>query len=155
MTTHSDKQNYPRSSSFAERLAQIIELMGSRRALAQAAGIPESTLQMCLQRRSDPSLRLILAIARGSSVDLRWLVTGEDAPREVVKLDEELLCDVIGAVEQGVRETQTTAYASPAKKAQLIAELYRQIAEESPLKPPKAGPRPPRLLRLVQRRLVA
>jgi DNA-binding phage protein len=154
MATHSDKQIYPRGS-FAERLVQVIELAGSRRALAQAAGIPESTLQMCLQRRSDPSLRLVLAIARASSVDVYWLVTGEGAPRKVAQLDEELLSDVIGAVEQGIRETRATGYASPAKKAQLIAELYRQFSEEQPMKPAKAGPRSPRLLRLVQRRLVA
>jgi len=153
MATQSDKQDYPRGS-FAERLVQVIELTGSRRALAQTAGIPESTLQMCLQRRSDPSLRLVLAIAKASSVDLHWLATGEGAPYQAAKLDEELLSDVIGAVEQGIRETRTTGYSSPAKKAQLIVELYQQFSEESP-QHGKADHRPPRLLRLVQRRLVA
>ena len=155
MAIRSSNKGYP-PGSFTERLVQVIDLLGSRRALALAAGIPESTLQMCLQRRSEPTRPLLLAIARASNVSVHWLVTGEGAAKAEVILDEALLRDVIAAVEQGIRETSVSPYADPTRKAQLIAELYKQFCQEDPSSAKKTpGARPPRLLRLVQSRLVA
>jgi len=62
-------------SDFAKRLGRLIKEFGSRYALANASGIPQSTLQG-YEAGSKPGMDALARLARVGNVDLNWLLNG-------------------------------------------------------------------------------
>ncbi len=113
-------------SGVAQRLSQLEKRKGSRAALARASGIPETTLQMCVARGTDPSLRVLIAVARAAGVSVEWLATGQEAssqPRGGVNIHR--LALAIANLEQVIEELGSRIKPiSPEGKASIVAEQY-------------------------------
>ena len=62
-------------TDFAKRLGRLIKEFGSRYALANASGIPQSTLQG-YEAGSKPGMDALTRLARVGNVDLNWLLNG-------------------------------------------------------------------------------
>lgn len=81
-------------TSFAERFARVVAEFGSRYKLAQASGIPASTLQS-YTLGSKPGMDQLVTLARVANVDLTWLLTGRGQMRGVAQPPGSALADVI------------------------------------------------------------
>ena len=79
---------------FAARLAQIIAEYGSRYALAQASGIPVTTLQK-YTLGSKPGMDALVTLGRVANVNLHWLLTGQGQMRGAGQLPGAALADVV------------------------------------------------------------
>jgi Bacteriophage CI repressor helix-turn-helix domain len=79
---------------FADRLAQIIAEYGSRYALAQASGIPVTTLQK-YTLGSKPGMDALVTLGRVANVNLHWLLTGQGQMRGAGQLPGAALADVV------------------------------------------------------------
>lgn len=72
--------NYAKKFSDPEltnRICTIVNLLGSRKAAAQAAWVSEVMICRYLQGGSEPTLSTAVRLARASGVALQWLATGE------------------------------------------------------------------------------
>lgn len=118
------------SDGFPQRL-KIAKGKSSANAFAQECGISESVFRKYLAGVSVPGADKLVDIARVGGVSLVWLATGEGAPSGAGAgtpgpsgpVDEALLETVIESVEAGLQ--QIGGQLSPAKKAKLVAAIYR------------------------------
>jgi transcriptional regulator with XRE-family HTH domain len=118
------------NDAFRERLA-IAKGQDSTNAFAQKSGISESVFRKYLAGVTVPGADKLVDIARVSGVSLVWLATGRGPVREeestsgeaTEAVDLELLETVIEAVEEGLLQIGATL--APAKKAKLVATIYR------------------------------
>lgn len=65
-----------RDSAFVDRLEELATQFRSRAALAKAAGLSPGSLQHYLDG-SDPTRRVLIALARAARVSVAWLASGE------------------------------------------------------------------------------
>lgn len=65
------------TSSFADRLQQVVEKVGNATKLAKASGISRRTIGAYLSGNTDPTLKRLIAIAKVADVSVQWLATGE------------------------------------------------------------------------------
>ena len=71
-------------ASFKRRLALCIERFDSAKALANAAGIPQSTF-FNYQQDGEPTRPRLVAIAHASKVPIAWLSAGEDSSQNPIE----------------------------------------------------------------------
>jgi transcriptional regulator with XRE-family HTH domain len=133
----------PDGSTFHERLASIIKRFQSRYALAQKAGVAESTIQTWMNGRSEPS-DAVLRVADAARVNIRWLLTGGGEPAPPAAVDKHRLAIAIRDVFEVLAETETATDAITA--AEFIVEYYADW-ERTGRQPPRK-----RLLSLVPKR---
>jgi len=86
------------TTSFSERLRQVIGEFGSRYNLAKVSRIPASTLQS-YETGSKPRIDTLITLARVANVDLNWLVRGQGEMRPPGLLPGAALADFV-AVDQ-------------------------------------------------------
>jgi phage repressor protein C with HTH and peptisase S24 domain len=68
----------PDQETFITRLSFMVQKLGSVTALAQAAGVPESSVRSWLDG-SDPSREKLVALADAAGVSIEWLSAGRGA----------------------------------------------------------------------------
>lgn len=77
---------------FVQRVRDICERLGGRKALAERTGVGKSTVDKWAQGNSDPSRANLIAIADAAGVSVQWLATGQDAaldaPQPIAPPDE-------------------------------------------------------------------
>lgn len=80
MTTHPHADQDPLSPGFLQalgrRIAVMAELVGSKKRLADAAGISESQLYRCIKGSSATTIEPLVAMAMAAGVSIEWLVLG-------------------------------------------------------------------------------
>jgi transcriptional regulator with XRE-family HTH domain len=113
--------------AFAARLKSVKGYQ-STHAFAQRCGISESIFRKYLAGASVPGADKLVDIARVGGVSLLWLATGLGSARDSGSegsgvVNEALLEAVIESVEAGLQ--QIGGELPPAKKAKLIAAIYR------------------------------
>jgi transcriptional regulator with XRE-family HTH domain len=63
-----------------QRIAQVAELLGGKRALAEKVGLSEGQIYRYINAQSDPTSKVLVRIADVAEVSLDWLLKGEPAP---------------------------------------------------------------------------
>ncbi len=97
--------------AFVDRLKFCQRRRGSQNALADRAGISQSTLRGYITRRTEPPRDILLRLAVAAGVSVEWLVTG----KEPIDPDQELPSPKVDVPDQ---------YTGVAKIAAAIAENY-------------------------------
>jgi DNA-binding phage protein len=84
MNTLIDQQE-PGSESFLKalgsRIAIMADLVGSKKKLADAAGISESQLYRCIKGSSATTIEPLVAMAQAAGVSIKWVVHGTEPMR--------------------------------------------------------------------------
>lgn len=81
-------------TDFAQRLRRLVNEFGSRYALANASGIPQSTLQG-YEAGSKPGMEALARLARVGNVDLNWLLNGTGEMRPAGMLSGAAFADIL------------------------------------------------------------
>lgn len=80
-------------STFADRMRECAELVGSGDELARVTGIPRRTLEYYLSGQSEPKVARVVDIAKAAGVSLSWLASGEGERRPDTPLPAEASID--------------------------------------------------------------
>jgi len=112
----SDTSNKVRHSSadelseFAKRIRYCADLLGSGKALAEASGIPASTISNYATDFSEPSRDNLIAIAKAANVNLAWLVSGEGEIRNGANISYPGLSERLMQCVRNAGSASTLAY---------------------------------------------
>jgi transcriptional regulator with XRE-family HTH domain len=138
-------------SEVGSRLREVEKSFKNRATVAAVCDVSKSTFQNWIEGRADPSFEGLARLSAATGISLDWLATGRGgkdvgttAPAAV---DEDLLCEVIEAVEAVLEERHLTLV--PAKKALLLADLYMMILEEEGMEASAKGDLIKRMVRLA------
>jgi transcriptional regulator with XRE-family HTH domain len=112
---------------------------GKHTVFAKKCGIPPSTMQTYITGTSIPKADHLAKIVSAYRINLNWLLVGEGEPffqergeaigrAATSPAGEEMLREIIMAVEEWLNRRGLTL--APAKKADLVIELYRTVLEE-------------------------
>ncbi|MBW4472554.1 MAG: helix-turn-helix domain-containing protein [Stenomitos rutilans HA7619-LM2] len=63
-----------------QRIAQVAEGLGGKRALAEKIGLSEGQIYRYINAQSDPTSKVLVRIADAAEVSLDWLLKGKTAP---------------------------------------------------------------------------
>jgi transcriptional regulator with XRE-family HTH domain len=132
-----------RATGIGSRIGEVASTLGTRKHAADIAGISADTLQRYIREEVTPSFEPLARMAHGAGVSLDWLATGEgrmllqDSGQFSGGVEEgggykgvspAIIRDVVQAVEEfdGARYGKLP----PERKAELIAGICRQIADD-------------------------
>lgn len=62
---------------FAQRIGDVVELLGTPNAAAKKAGVTASSIARWLKGEADPSRTNLIRLAEAANVNIAWLATGE------------------------------------------------------------------------------
>lgn len=112
------------------RIAQVAVELGGNQAAASIAGVSTKTISEWRGGAAKIPLEAAAKLCVAAGYSIGWLATGEGAMRagDAGPVDEELLIDVLAAIEQVVAERG--AALAPEKKALIVKELYMMMVEE-------------------------
>ena len=68
---------YDDKEIFAQRISEVVEILGNPNAAAKKAGVTASSITRWLKGESDPSRTNLIRLARAANVNILWLATGE------------------------------------------------------------------------------
>ncbi|WP_370388661.1 XRE family transcriptional regulator [Snodgrassella alvi] len=71
------KNFYDDNMIFAQRIYEIVELLGNPNTVAKKAGVTASSVFRWLRGESDPSRTNLIRLADAANVNIAWLATGE------------------------------------------------------------------------------
>lgn len=71
------KNFYEDNMIFAQRINEIVELLGNPNVVAKKAGVTASSVFRWLRGESDPSRTNLIRLADAANVNIAWLATGE------------------------------------------------------------------------------
>jgi phage repressor protein C with HTH and peptisase S24 domain len=76
-TDSESKKSMDFLTSLGQRIAAMADLVGSKKKLADAAGISESQLYRCIKGASATTVEPLVAMAKAANVSIEWAVSGE------------------------------------------------------------------------------